>query len=72
VGLGCTRSWEGTQLGQLTPADRRDIPHRMTSCSAYKSGEGEGTGGGEDVQSDGVCLPRSPLHVMELCFAGDG
>ena len=38
VGWGCTRSWEGTQLGQLTPTDQRDIPYHMTSCSAYKAG----------------------------------
>ena len=35
---GCTRSWEGTQLGQLTPTDQRDIPYHMTSWSAYKAG----------------------------------
>ena len=33
-----TRSWEGTQLGQLTPTDQRDIPYHMTSCSAIKAG----------------------------------
>lgn len=43
-GWGCTRSWEGTQLGQLTPADQRDIPDHMASCSAHKSGEEEGKG----------------------------
>ena len=32
VGWGCTRSWEGTQLGQLTPTDKRGIPCHMTSC----------------------------------------
>ena len=44
VGWGCTRSWEGTQLGQLTPTDQRAIPYHMTSCSAYKAGEEEGRG----------------------------
>ena len=29
VGWGCTRSWEGTRLGQLTPADQRDIPYHI-------------------------------------------
>ena len=29
-GWGCTRSWEGTQRGQLTPTDQRDIPYHMT------------------------------------------
>jgi len=30
-GLGVQRSWEGTQLGQLTPPDQRDVPCCMTS-----------------------------------------
>uniref|UniRef100_A0A8D0EQK9 Uncharacterized protein n=1 Tax=Strix occidentalis caurina TaxID=311401 RepID=A0A8D0EQK9_STROC len=34
--LGCARDWEGTQLGQLTPTDQRDIPYRIPSCSAIK------------------------------------
>lgn len=34
--LGLHGSWEGTQLGQLTPSD---IPDLMTSCSVYKVGE---------------------------------
>ena len=38
AGLGCTRSWEGTQPGQLTLTDQRDIPHHTTSCSAIKTG----------------------------------
>ena len=40
VGWGCTRSWEGAQLGQLTPADPRDIRYDMTSCSTINQGEG--------------------------------
>jgi len=36
--LGRTRSWKGTQPGLLTPADQRDIPYHMTSCSAIKAG----------------------------------
>ena len=31
-GWGCTRSWEGTQPGQLTPTDKRHIPDHRTSC----------------------------------------
>jgi len=38
VGWGCTRSWEGTQPGQLTPTDQRNIPYHKTSCSTYKAG----------------------------------
>ena len=37
VGWEGTRSWERTQLGQLTATDQRDIPHHMTSCLAYKA-----------------------------------
>jgi len=36
--LGMHRSWEGTQLGQLTPTDQKDIPYHMTSCSSCKAG----------------------------------
>ena len=44
-GWGCPRSWEGTQPGQLTPTDQRDIPYRMTSCAAYKAGGRRRKGG---------------------------
>jgi len=27
AGWACTRGWEGTQMGQLTPTDQRDIPY---------------------------------------------
>lgn len=37
MGWGCTRSWEGTWLGQLTP-DQRDIPLHMAPCSAVTPG----------------------------------
>jgi len=40
VGWGCMRSWEGTQLRQLTPTDPRDVPYRVTSCSVIKTGWG--------------------------------
>ena len=29
AGWGGTRSWEGTQPGQLTPADPRGMPHTL-------------------------------------------
>jgi len=70
VGWGCTRSREGTQSGQPTPAGQTDMPYGMTSCSAYKVGARRRKKG--DVQSDGVCLPKSPLHMMEPCCPGDG
>ena len=37
VGWDCTRHWEGTQPGQLTPTDQRDIPYQVTLCSAIKA-----------------------------------
>jgi len=38
VGWAGTRSWEGTQLGQLIPTEKRDIPYHMTSCSEKNPG----------------------------------
>jgi len=40
VGWACTRSWERTQLGPLTPTDQRDFPYPMTSRSVIKLGGG--------------------------------
>lgn len=57
----------GTQPGQLTPPDHRNIPCHMLSCSAHKAGGGEGR---EDIQSC-VCLPKWPLHTIEPCCPGD-
>ena len=37
AGLVCTRSWEGTQPGQLTWDGQRDMRYHMTSCSAIKA-----------------------------------
>lgn len=55
-------TWEGTQP---STADPRDIPHPVASGS---------TGGRkkERLLSDGVCLPKSPLQVMEPCSPGHG
>jgi len=40
-----TRSWEGTQPGQLTQISQRNIPYDMTSCSVYKEEEVVGEAG---------------------------
>lgn len=40
AGEGCTRCWEGTQWGHLTPTDHRDLLHHTTRGSAIKLGEG--------------------------------
>ena len=65
VHWGCPRSWEGTQLGQLTPTDQRDIPYHMTSCSAIKVTRKER---GEDVQSYGAHFPKWRLYMTKPCF----
>ena len=44
AGWGCTRSWEVTWWGQLTPTDQRDILCHMVSCSVQKLGEEGGSG----------------------------
>lgn len=54
--------------GQLAPTVQRDIPHHMASCSAYKAEE---RGKEKDVQSDDICLPKTPIHVVEPGFPGD-
>ena len=56
VGWGCTRSWEGTQLGQLTPTAQRDIPDHMMPCSAYKAGRRRRKRGMFRVMA--FCLPK--------------
>jgi len=35
-GKGCTGSWEGTELRQLTQTGKMDIPYNVTSCSVFK------------------------------------
>ena len=56
-GWGCGRSWEGTQLGQLTPADQRDIPYHMMSYAQHiKLGEEEGKWVTFGVMA--FCLPK--------------
>ena len=43
---GCTRSWEGTEAGQLMQTDQTDVPHCMTLWSAIKPwGIGQGRKG---------------------------
>jgi len=40
AGVG-TRSWEGTQPGQLIQTGQKDVLYHVTSCSAIKAGEEE-------------------------------
>ena len=70
AGWGYARSRAGTQLGQLTPADPRDVPCHTASCSAYKAGGGRRKGGTSRVMA--LCLPKYLLSVTEPCCPGDG
>ena len=64
-GLGA-QGLGGDTAGTAAPSDPRDVPHHRVSCSVTKLGE---KGGGRgDIRRDGVCLPQSPLRVMEPCF----
>ena len=67
---GVHKELGGDTARTADPNDQRDIPYHMTSRSAYKAGGRRRKRG--DIQSDGVCLPKSPLCVMEPCFPGDG
>lgn len=67
AGWRCTRSQEGTQLVQVTPHTQRNILYHMASCSAYRASGRSKQG---NIQSDGVCVPKSLLRVIELGFLG--
>ena len=62
AGWECTRSWGGTQAGQLTPTGQRDTPYRVTSCSACKAGGRRRKGG---------CLELWHLS-SQVAVTGDG
>lgn len=51
-GWRCLRRQDGTQLGQLAPADQKDIPDNMMSYSAYGAGGRSKKRG--DIQSDDI------------------
>lgn len=42
---GCTTPWEGTEPGQVTPAEQRDVPDHLPSCSAHRAGGKKRKGG---------------------------
>lgn len=48
--------WDGTEPGQVTPNDQKDIPFPVTSCSGCK-GEGKKEGLG-DIWIDVICLSK--------------
>ena len=69
VGWGWARGLEGSQLGQLTPTDQRDIQTIWCHAQQQKLREEGGRG---FIRSDGFCLPKLLLRAMEPCFPGDG
>lgn len=44
MGWECAGSWDGTQPGQLTQTDQRDIPYNVELCLAIRVGEKEAQG----------------------------
>ena len=67
VSWGCTRNWEGTHLGQLTPTEQRDFTYRIMSCSALKAGGKKEEGGTFRVMAFVV-----PINCMHDSFTVDG
>ena len=60
-----TRSWEGTQPGQVTWTSHRDIPYHRMSCSVY---ELEGVGWEPPITAGGLAGHRS-VAGEQLCVA---
>ena len=56
VGWGCTRSWDGTLLGQLAQTNQRGISYHMKSHAAYKAGGRRRKGG--MFRMTVFCLPK--------------
>lgn len=65
--LGGTRSWEGTEPGQLTTADHRDISDHTVSCPVCKAG---GRLEGRTVPGDclGICPLVVSFHLSFICI----
>lgn len=58
----------GADTARTARTAQRDVPHHMTPFSAYKAGQGKRG----EVKSDGVCLPKPWLQMVEPGFPGDG
>lgn len=63
MGWVCPGCLSGT--GKLIPDDQKDAPYHMASCSACRAGGRRKKG---DVWSVDICLPKSPLPMLQLCF----
>lgn len=57
-GLGWARSREGTQTGQLTPTDQRNIPDPQLRSKSYGKEEERG------ALVTCICLPEQPLQAL--------
>lgn len=66
AGWRCTRCWEGTQQGHLTPIDQRDLLHHTTQGSAIKLGEWRLAGA---ALAQGLAGHRSVRGKQLLAFA---
>lgn len=61
IGWGCTRTWEGSQMGQLIPIIQRDI-HLVSHDAMFSIKSWGKKKEGRDIWSDAICPPRWPLH----------
>lgn len=76
MGQGEHKELGGVMARTADPNQSRDIPDLMASPSVYEVGGGEGGKKKEicvwEKQSDGICVPKSHLWVMEPWFSGNG
>lgn len=64
---GCTRIWEKTHPVADGPSwpQRNPLPHRIVLHNKAEEKR-------KNLWSDGIYVPKSLLHVIELCFTGGG
>ena len=65
VGWGWARSWDATQLGQLTPTDQRDIPDHKTSALSNRSWGKKEQGRGSPWRGQTLQCPSSLLLASQ-------
>lgn len=62
-GCECPRCWEGKQQEQLIPAEPRDMPQHMVSCSVYRAGARKRKKQGEGIFTVMVLVFPSHCYV---------
>lgn len=67
--LGVQEKLQGTQRGQLTSADHRDVPYHTAPCSAC---EGDGKKEEGHVWNYSLRIPKQPLHMAKLSLTENG